>query len=265
MSQTTLTFYSRINGELVDLDSLYLADESGDFGVRRVDNLDVVVPFNTTVSRLSLGHYAYTFTDPEPGLTYEYTLKIDYNGTVFYYNRNQSSADINNLILIPSSSHYSSQAEVYRILGSYAAELMIDDYAGEDKGYIWADLLYDADSTIWMYTDQHYNIDSIYSNQWVRRRATYLVANLLSQRRGNAELFRTKVERIYDELNMVRDGRMRIPRATVSHWMGPNVRNYVVQEGFLNHASRVEKTKSTGDSYSGEDIAWEPYYFTYRV
>jgi len=103
MSQTTLTFYARINGELVDLDSLHLADESGDFGVRRVDNLDVVVPFNTVVPRVALGIYTYVFTDPEPDLSYDYTLKMVYNGTTFYYNRMQSSSDINNLILIPST------------------------------------------------------------------------------------------------------------------------------------------------------------------
>jgi hypothetical protein len=273
MSTTTLSFTAKINGELVDMDSVYLADQNEDFGVRRLDTLDVVVDKDTVVPRLSLGTYRYSFDDPEPGLTYEYTLKVTYSGITYYYNRQTSPGDIQTLVAIPTTDHYTSQTEVYRYLGEYAVNLMIDDYAGEDKGYIWNDLLQNADDTIKMYIMQHYDPDTLYENTWVRRRATILVANLLSSRRGNNPLYVSATERVYDELNMVRDGRMHIPAAKGAvgnamrprSWQGPIWSNYQMQNRFYNHPVRVESSKSSTRKqvYSQLDYALEPFFLQF--
>lgn len=262
MAETTLTFVAKINGALVDVDSIYLSDQEEDFGVRRLDNLDVVVDKDTVIPRISLGTYQYSFTDPEPSLTYEYTVKITYNSVTYYYNRQTSSADISNLIAIPSSDHYTSQAEVLRVAGEYAIDMMLDDYSGEDKGYLWADFLQDADDTIAMYVGQHYDPDQLYSVTWIRRRATWLVCNLISQRRGNHPLFNSKVERTYEELNMIRDGRFHIPGATVRHYQGPMWRNYSLQNRFYNHPVRIDRTKSNKQTYSGQDEMLTPFFIT---
>ena len=263
MADTTLTFVAKINGALIDVDEITLEDQVDNYGVRRLDTLDTVVASGTVIPRDSLGTYSYTFTDPEPNLTYEYTVKVVYSNTTYYFNRRTSAAEVTNLIAIPTYDHYTSQAEVYRLMGEYAVELMIEDYSGEDKGYMWADFLNDVDETIKMYIMQHYDPDTLYQVQWIRRRATVLCCNILSQRRGNAELYHSRTERAYEELQSVRAGHHRIPGATVKHWMGPNWRNFQIQNRFWYHPARVETTKSNRQSYSGQDNAIEGYMYTY--
>lgn len=261
MSNTTLTFRAKINGALIDVDEITFTDQNEDFGVRRRDTLDVVVASGTALTRSSVGIYTYTFTNPEPGLQYEYTVKVVYNDTSYYFNRLTNSPSVNALISIPTYDHYTSQAEVYRIAGEYAIELMNDDYSGEDKGYMWDNMLEDVDDTMKMYLMQHYDPDTLYQVTWVRRRASWLVANLLSMRRGNNPLWPSKVEKIYEELMFIRDGKFRIPGATIRHWQGPNVRNYQMQNRFLSKPVRVIADKSTGNHYPGEDLGLVPFFF----
>jgi hypothetical protein len=220
-----------------------------------------VVAAGTAIPRISLGTYVYEFEEPEPSLTYEYTVKVVYNSTTYYFNRYTSAQSVSALIAIPSTTHYTSQAEVLRVLGEYAVDLMLDDYESEDKGYIWNDFLTTADETIKMYVMQHYDPDTLYSVSWVRRRAAYLVCNLLSQRRGNNPLYHAMVERTYDELNMIRDGRFRIPDATVRHYQGPMWRNYILQNRFFNRPVRVNREKSNPHSYSGQDDFLHPFFY----
>jgi hypothetical protein len=259
----TLKFTAKINGALVDVTSCDLDDQNEDFGVRRQDNLDVVVASGTAIPRISLGTYQYEFAEPEPDLTYEYTVKIVYSSTTYYFNRYVSAEGITALISIPTTDHYTSQAEVLRVFGEYAVDLSLDDYDGENKGYFWNQFLYDTDETMKMYLMQHYDPDDLYEVEWVRRRATWLVCNLISQRRGNNPLFHSKTERIYDELNMIRDGRMRIPGATVRHWQGPMWRNYSMQNRYYRHPVRIDRTKSNRQSYSGQDDSLSPYFYIY--
>lgn len=259
----TITFTAKINGALVDVTSIEFTDEDEDFGVRRRDNLDVVVNAGTALTRLSLGTYTYTFAEPEPSLEYEYSIKIVYAGVTYYYNRFTTDASISSLIAIPSTNHYTSQAEVYRVLGKYAVALMNEDFSYEDKGYLWNDFLLDADETIMMYVNQHYDPDTLYENNWIRRRATILVCNLLSQRRGANELYRARTERIYDELNSIRDSRFNIPGATPRAWQGPVVRNYIMQDRFLQNPVRVQQSATTGEAYGKENYAWEPFILSY--
>lgn len=263
MSNTTLTFKSKINGALIDVDGVFLEDAVDDFGVRRVDNLDVVVDSGTEVDRVSLGTYTITFADPEPGISYEYTIKVVYLGTEYFYNRQHLSGSISNLISIPTYDHYTSQTEVLRFMGEYAADLMVDDYASEDKGYIWNQFLQSIDDTIMQYVMQHYDYTTLYQINWIRSRATVLACNLLSQRRGNMPLWVDLTNRYYEELNDIRNNRFRIPGAVVKAWQGPNVRNYLIQSRYFTHPIRVETTKTTGDRYSRQDDAIEPFVYTY--
>jgi hypothetical protein len=263
MSTTTISFVARINGALVDVDAITFDDQNEDFGVRRLDNLDVVVAAETAIPRLSLGTYEYEFTDPEPGLTYEYTVKVVYNSTTYYFNRRTTSPDVSNVIAIPSTDHYTSQAEVYRMMGEYAVELAMDDYAGEDKGYIWNDLLSWVDETIDQYIMQHYDINAagIKSNPWLRRKAVVIAVHLLSQRRGNNPFPIALTDRVYEDLDNIRNNRFRIPGLTVSHWQGPMFRTYTMQNRFWNHPVRVDQTKSNKQRYSGQDDMLYPYMF----
>lgn len=260
---STFSFTFKINGALIDADSVVLSDAAATYGVRRLDNLDLVVAAGTPVPRISLGKYSYTFSDPEPNLTYEYNLEVVYDNTTYRFNRTTSNGEVSNLISIPTYDHYTSQSEVYRLAGEYMVELMMEDFLSEDKGYIWSQFLQSADDTIAMYVGQHYDPDTLYENRWIRWRATKLVASSLSTRRGNHPLWPTETERVYEELNMIRDGRFHIPGARPLHWQGPMWRNYLVQTRSITHPIRVDTTKSNKQSYNNMDIAWQPFWYAY--
>lgn len=87
---TTLKFECKIAGVLTDVNDCVLSDQSGTFGVRRVDNGVIVVSAGTIVPRLSLGTYEITFADPEPELVYEYTFHVTLGADDYYLNRQSS-------------------------------------------------------------------------------------------------------------------------------------------------------------------------------
>lgn len=264
MSDTILNFAVRINGSPVDPSSILFQNQSDEYGIIRTDTGDIVVASGTSLTRTSLGSYTHTFEDPTTPLTYEFTLQVDYNSTTYYVTNTAAAGTKSFLLNIPTVEHYTSQAEVYRLMGEYAVELMIDDYVGNGQGYVWTDMLNHVDETINMYLMQHYDVSNsstIANSNWVRRRATVLCANLLSQRRGNNPLWVAQTERVYDELMSIRDGRFRIPDLIVRHYQGPMWRNYSIQNRFWQHPVRVDQTKSNKQRYNGQDDMLYPYLY----
>lgn len=84
MSTRTLTDSFRISGALTDMTSVVLADATNTYGVRREDTGETVVVAGTAMTRASLGTYAYTFTEPTSGLSYDYVLRFVYGGQTYY-------------------------------------------------------------------------------------------------------------------------------------------------------------------------------------
>lgn len=82
---TTIRRRFKIDGILVDADAATLSDPTATYGVRRRDTGAVVVAAGTAMTRVSLGNYAYTFTDPEPGLDYEFYTRFEYAGEVYSF------------------------------------------------------------------------------------------------------------------------------------------------------------------------------------
>lgn len=84
MSDTTITRTIKIDGVLTDPTSVVLSDQTSTFGVRRTDTSATVVAADTAMTNLSVGVYSHTFTDPAPGLTYEYTVKFVFSGETYH-------------------------------------------------------------------------------------------------------------------------------------------------------------------------------------
>lgn len=251
-----------VDGELVDPTSVTTGDSGGSYGVRRVDDLyDIVVVEDLEYTLVSTGIYDYEFTEPEDDLSYEWAATIVHSGTTYYVGGVIPTGITTTTVVLPTTAtYYSSQAEVLRVMGTMAEALLLED--ATSKSAVWTDLLQDATDTIKMYVMQHYDPSTLNTNKWIRRRATILVAQLLSTRRANPPLYTTRVDRVYEELDMIRDNRMRIPGATVRHFQGPIVRNYDMQKVFHGHQGRVVDSKSTRSGhYSGESLALEPYVY----
>ena len=98
----------------------------------------------------------------------------------------------------------------------------------------------------------------LFNSGWVRDKATVLALNYLSERRGNPELYTNRVLKVYEELEMIRSGRLTLPRVAERGQGGPMVRNQELETFRRYHPLRVEATLTMqGDSYPGQDIAWE--------
>ena len=262
MSEIRLIIY--VDGVLTDPTSsqVYAGDSGDDYGVQRTDNFDDVVDVDDPYTKISTGYYHLTFDDPVDDVGYRWSAYMIYESTTYYVagTMPQQGTQTTTVILPSTQNHYTSQAEVLRIMGTMAEQLLLEDSTSRDL--IWHNLLQDADDTIKMYVMQHYDPETLYSNGWIRRRATMLVANLLSNRRGSPPIYTSRVDRIYEELDLIRDNRMRIPGATVRFKQGPLVRNYEVQNVFRWHPGRVIGSKSTNaGNYSGEDLGLEPYLY----
>lgn len=79
-----LTKRFRVDGVLVDASAAVLSDINGAYGIRRQDNQSVIVTAGTALTKLSTGVYAYTFTPPVNGITYEYVVKFTYGAEHYY-------------------------------------------------------------------------------------------------------------------------------------------------------------------------------------
>lgn len=259
MSTTTINLRAYTDGVPTDLTSIKLQDESGTYGLRRIDNQAVVVASGTALTRLALGVYQHSFTDPAASLDYEYVLRIITGGNTYYYPRTTTDNSTVNLVYaIPTTGHYSSQAEAARIMGQFAIDLSMEDWDAEDTRDVWDDLLTEVDEIINSYIAYKYPINS-FDNQFLRRRATKLVCYKLSGRRGNPNVYAREYAEAMEALEDVRANRVFIPGLVPSYNHGPVVRNYVMQPG--PYPMRVETTKSTGDSYAGIKFAYTPYLF----
>lgn len=245
------------NGELITPTSVVLADDGSAYGIRKVSDLTTITNPSVSMDVASKGLYTHAYSNSTAELV-EYSVKMVYDSQTYYVSGTTSIATQNVTVSLPSTAYYTSQAEVLRVMGDFAESLLMDD--AKSKNSVWKDVLEDVTDTINMYAMQHYNLSDLSTSKWIRRRATYLAANILSNRRGNPPLFTSRVERVYDELNEVRDNRFRIPNVPVKYFQGPVVRNYVVQP-LGNHSLRVETTKSTGKRYNNQDDAYLPYIY----
>ena len=155
------------------------------------------------------------------------------------------------------SSLYSSQDEMDNLLSAAGLDLRLDDTI-EITEIINESVSY-ATGTIDSYALQFYVETDMENSHWVRRRATIIACWYFSQRRGNPPLYEEMVNQIMEELKLIAQRKLIIPRLPGRFNRGPTVSNYVVDDlRHFQNKCRVQKSISTGDNYNGELIAAEP-------
>ena len=92
MSTTTIQFTFTVDGSPTNATSVVLRDPTNSYGVKRTDTNAAVVPTGTAMTPTGTGAYAHTFTDPAPGLTYNYWVEVVYDGATYRFERNRSAA-----------------------------------------------------------------------------------------------------------------------------------------------------------------------------
>lgn len=83
MSTTTISKRFKVDTVLTDPTSIVLQNWAATYGVRRKVGGEVVVAAGTAMTQVATGRYTYSFTDPAPNLTYDYAIRIVYNGEVY--------------------------------------------------------------------------------------------------------------------------------------------------------------------------------------
>jgi hypothetical protein len=83
ISTTVIRCEVRKDGVLTDATSVVLSDAGATYGVRRLDTMAVVVAAGTAFTHDATGIYTYTFTDPAPGLTYQYSRSVVLDGVTY--------------------------------------------------------------------------------------------------------------------------------------------------------------------------------------
>lgn len=252
-----------VDGLVTDLATTpTLNNSGGTFGVRRLDTGAVVVSAGTSLTRISEGTYQHSFADPAPGLTYEYAFDYTIDGVTYNPTRSVSAGGNDyNILSIPTTNHYSSEAEVMRLLGEYAIDVITEDWEQQDTSPVWNDILETVDEDIDMYIGQRYPT-RIFTVKLLRRVGTILAAHLLTQRRGNPGVYASLVARQYETLEEIRKGQRLIRGQVPIGNLAPVVRNYII-EPIPGDAQRIEKRKSLGDTYAGEKISYPIPYLWY--
>lgn len=265
MATTTINLTVRVDGSLVDLTTAQFKDSSsGVYGIRLASDDSIVVASGVTIPNVGTGLYQYVTTALTEDAAYDVGFALTYQSVTRYYIRTiTGGSTVNQSYLIPTVNHFSSEAEVTRLLGSFGVGQALEDWNTDDRHSVWEDLLISADTQVALHINQYYNPTTNLLNPYLRRVATYFSAWEISKRRGNPGLYQQEVLELKDQLEGVRTRKFIIPDGIPIGNTGPVVRNYIMQP-HSPFPMRVEKLKSMGDSYVGEKTSLLlPYFYCY--
>ncbi len=221
MSTTQLIFRFSVDGILTDATSVVLRDPDNTFGVRRADTLAVLVLAGTAMVRTSAGTYAYSVTDPEPGLVYHYWVEAVYAGASYHFERQTAGST-------PPVGSFVGRYTTQEQLTTYLHSLNLDEYADLD-----GDLLKDpgaiqqaietAEATVdfhtagpWSFPASTPAINAIVAagifEKWARRLAAYEVAEKRGRtNEGEGNQFQRLRDEAIEEMRMFREGDLLLP------------------------------------------------------
>lgn len=155
---------------------------------------------------------------------------------------------------------YTSQAEIESLYSSEGVSLRIDDLTGSALTNFWTEWIADATTIIRSYCEGTYSDEDLSISHWVRRRATWIAAYLMSQRRANPAQFQPRYEEIMEELERVRTGELTIPGVPMRADLSPSVDNLVIDDRMFLRKQRVQSGISAGGTSARLNNAYEyPY------
>jgi hypothetical protein len=255
---TSIYFEHRVGGVLTDVTSAKLEDTTFVYGVRRVDNAAVVVAAGTAMSFISTGIYRHTFTDPAPNLQYQYEVKWVYAGET-HYSGPQITGAIPAAPSVPAALYaLTSRAEIERLFSTSGVDFRVDDLSVADQTNMFNSIIGYATDTVAAYTLHRYNTTDLMTSRWVRDRATFIGAWMLSRRRGNPGQYTAEYEMALADLEKVLNGRppLMIPGVPVRAADVPTVSSYRVDDRYRYDKLRVARWQST-KPYAGQPFFYD--------
>ena len=162
---------------------------------------------------------------------------------------------------------YSTRTEVESIMSQVGVDVRLDDNEDDEvteanpqqpdipdeEGHL-TDAIDEATDIVNEYALPLYSDTVLCASRWVRRRASYLAAWIVSQRRGNAALYEERACRIMEELERVRQGVLLIPRAERRVSTMPRMSNVRIDRRYIREKVRVVRETSVGKGYPGQHV-----------
>lgn len=246
---TLIPFTWTVNGTLTDATSVKLSDPTGTYGLKRRDTDQVLVTNDTDIPRISLGTYQYDLDDPDPMPSgYEYWIEVVYSGQTHRFRYLTGSAESTVALSVDAMT---SLEELERLMSKTGVSVRIDDAATSvEEADMLNEIINDASDIIKQYTWTHYETPSLQGSQWVRRRATWIAAYILSMRRGNPGQFIDRYQNIIEELQAVFSRQLFIPGLNVRVQSVPTVSIPVINNRSYAPVQRV--TRDGVETYPGQ-------------
>ena len=117
--------------------------------------------------------------------------------------------------------------------------------------------MWEATDVVNMYLLPRYQAVDLNNNLWVRRQTAYIAAHLACMRRGNPSPYEAFVESIERRMEMIRVGRLAVPRMANRDDYSPALSNYTIDDRFGKAKVRVSPGISSGGTSSRQHLAQE--------
>ena len=153
---------------------------------------------------------------------------------------------------------YTSQDEVERLFSTIGVSLRVADLGGTNRTTYWTEVTEEATDIVNQYVLLYYDADDLANSRWVRYHATWIALVLLCRRRGNQvpQGIMDRYNEIIADLEMVRDGKMQIPRVPTTFNNLPSMSNMRVDDRFYTRKLRVNPNISVGGTDGTQDLDW---------
>ena len=149
-----------------------------------------------------------------------------------------------------------SEDEINRLFSTSGVSLRIDDLSAGDQTTFKNEIIYQATETIYTYLETLYELADLGNSYWVRQRATYIAAYLLSLRKGNPGHFVRMYNEAIADLEAVQSGSLQVPSLYLKEDLSPSMSNLTVDNRYHLHKQRVHPSISTGGTTGREHLAW---------
>lgn len=160
---------------------------------------------------------------------------------------------------------YTTKAEVELILSADGEDDLVEDLSGGDQTTLWNSILTETDSIFNLYLCDLYDPASIASNNWVSEKAKWVAAYLITRRRGEPGYYAGMYEEVIKQLEMIREGRLKIPAndgsvLAMSSANMPAIANMIYDDRSKVLPMRVDTITSVGEMSGNELPYWHRFW-----
>ena len=160
---------------------------------------------------------------------------------------------------------YTSKATVELILSADGEDDLVEDLSAGDQTTLWTSILNETDALFNLYLCDLYTPADLAVNQWVQERAKWIAAYYITRRRGEPGYYARMYEEIVDQLQMIREGKLRIPAndgtmLAMSSANMPAIANMIYDDRSKVLPMRVDTITSVGEMSGNELPYWHRYW-----